>query len=80
MTFKIYLFRDEQGRDVTGYASLDIGDKIINANGEWTCIGKSVEIQTTKTISILDKLFHKSKKEKEQKEYFETFILKRIKK
>lgn len=74
-----YLFIDEHGTDITGIASIDIGDKIINANGEWVCEGIISEINTKEIQpTFFEKCFGYSKDP--HKTYKRILILKRLKK
>lgn len=76
-----YVFLDEQGTDITGIAApYDIGDKIINVNGEFEVIGLVNDIVTTKTITIFDRLFTNRKTEDTERNYKQRIILQKIKK
>lgn len=75
-----YVFMDEHGTDITGIvAPYDIGDKIINVNGEFEVIGLVNDIETTKTITIFGGLFTHRKTEDTEKDYKQRIILRRIK-
>lgn len=76
---KEYKFLDERGQDVTNIAFIDIGDKIINPNGEWECVGLVSCIDTTIIKPTFLERICGIKKEPE-KTYNQTFILKRNKK
>ena len=72
-----YVFLNEKGHDVGNLAFIDIGDKIINANGEWICEGLIAEVKTTiKVPSLVDKLRGISNTKEE--ELTHKYILKRI--
>lgn len=76
---KEYLFLDERGNDVSKIAFIDIGDKIINPNGEWECVGVIAKVNTT----IIQPTFWeriRGRQQEPQKIYKQTFLLKRIKK
>ena len=78
--YEKYEFVDENGRNVENIAFMDIGSKLINANGEWECIGIVADVETTKTITIIDKLLHRDTSEKEERVYKRKYVLKRQKK
>ena len=67
-------FGDETLMDVSSLEFLNIGDKVINQNGEWVVEGKVVEV--TETIKVLG-IFNK--KEKVGKEYKNRYILRLVK-
>lgn len=75
-----YVFMDEHGTDITGIAApYNIGDRIINVNGEWVCEGIVSEINTKEIQpTFFEKCFGYSKAP--HKTYKLTFILKRLKK
>ncbi len=76
-----YVFINEEGREVNGIAApCDIGDKIINRNGEFEVIGLVNEIETTKTVSIFRNLFKCRNTEDIKKEHKQMIILRRNKK
>lgn len=76
-----YVFMDERGTDITGIAApYDIGDRIINANGEFEVIGLVNDIETTKTVTVFSNLFSPRKTEDIKKNYKQRIILRRIKK
>lgn len=77
--FEQYTFIDERGQDVTGCVFLDIGDKIINVNGEWECVGMYSNKETTIIRpTFFEKIF---KIETEpQRIYKRTYLMKRYKK
>ena len=76
-----YVFMDEHGTDITGIAAhYDIGDRIMNVNGEFEVIGLVNDIETIKTVTILGNLFFPRKAEDIKKNYKQRIILRRIKK
>ena len=76
-----YVFMDERGTDITGIAApYDIGDRIINVNGEFEVIGLINDIETTKTVTLFGNLFSHRKTEDIKKNYKQRIILRRIKK
>lgn len=76
---KEYKFLDEHGQDISNIAFIDIGDKIINPNGEWECVGVVANVDTT---IIKPTLFERilGKEQETEKIYKQTYILKRNKK
>lgn len=78
---KDYVFLDERGQDITNIAFIDIGDKIINANGEWVCEGLVSEIKTKEIYpTFFEKLFRIKETITCEKEYSQKIVLKRVKK
>lgn len=77
--FEEYVFLDEQGRNISGIAApFDIGNRIINENGEWVIEGLVSNVETTITYpTFLESIL--GKKREVQKIYKRTYILKRAK-
>ena len=71
--YKEYVFLDEKGNNITNTAFLGIGDKVINANGEWVVEGIVNNNEITKTISVFNRV-------NIERNYIQQIILKRINK
>jgi hypothetical protein len=74
------VFLDENNKELNNICFLDVGDKIINANGEWTCIGFTNNIVHEIQTSIIDKILGRKPKTNGLGKYHFAYIMRRTKK
>lgn len=53
---------DERTYDCNGAMLFEVGDKIINRNGEWTVQYVNTSVENVRETKIFNKIFKKSKK------------------
>lgn len=73
-----FVFVDENDDNISNICFIDVGDKIINRNGEWVCVGKINDVRT-EIIPVRKSLFGHKEYEQRKEIVQKTYIMRRIK-